>query len=264
MFINNRVDKESKKILVTKEFSRDDEFDKILRHEGFELIYFPTIKISGIRDFAELDEKLAGVNKYDGIFFTSGNAVKYFFERANALGVEYSGKIYSVGKKTKLKVESYGYKSNTIPEKYSAEGLLESLPIEEIKTKHFLFPRGNLSMEKLKEGLTKYAKLDEVVVYNNALPEDVSEGKIAHIMELMGLKQIMCVVFFSPSAIINLLKLIPGFKQNDIKLAVIGNTTQSKAEELGLKVDIVADRSVLESLAASIIDYFKREVKYAC
>lgn len=258
------MNKERKKILVTKEFSKEDEFDKILRHEGFETVYFPTIKISGIYDFTELDEKLAGLIKYDGIFFTSANGVKYFFERANRKGVKYSGKIYCVGEKTNSKVESYGYKSYAFPEKYSAEGLLESLPKEEIKNKYFLFPRGNLSMEKLQEELTKYARLDEVVVYNNTLPDDVSEEKIAGIKELIGSKQILCIVFFSPSAVVNLLKLIPGFKQNDIKIAVIGNTTQTKTEELGLRVDIVADRSVAESLASSIIHYFNREVKYAC
>ena len=123
---NSNMNKENKKILVTKEFLKDDEFDKILTQEGFELVYFPTIKISGIKDFTELDEILAGLNKYDGIFFTSANAVIYFFERANALGIRYSGKIYTVGEKTRSKLESYSYKSYSLPEKYSAEGLLES------------------------------------------------------------------------------------------------------------------------------------------
>lgn len=261
---NSNMNKENKKILVTKEFSKEDEFDKILTQEGFELEYFQTIKISGISDFKALDEKLAGLNKYDGIFFTSANAVIYFFERANALGIRYSGKIYTVGEKTRSKLESYSYKSYSLPEKYSAEGLLESLPIEEVKNKHFLFPRGNLSTEKLRDGLTKYAKLDEVIVYNNELPDDLNEGKITHIKDLIESEQILCVVFFSPSAVVNFLKLIPGFKQNDIKVAVIGSTTQRNAEELGLRVDIATGKSVSESLAASIVDYFKREVKYAC
>lgn len=196
------------------------------------------------------------LNKYNGIFFTSTNAVKYFFERANFLNVKYCGKIYSVGEGTKQKIESYGYMDSFIPDVYSAEGMVESLPRKEIEGKTFLFPRGNISMDKLQKALSESARVDQVIVYNNSLPsvEDLEER--IDIFSMIRKGEIDCITFFSPSSIKNFILLVPGFRQDKTKIAVIGNTTQKTAEEFGLKVDIIPSESTSSSMAKAIIDYF--------
>jgi uroporphyrinogen III methyltransferase/synthase len=217
---------QGKKILITRDRDADDEFSQMLTEAGAETIFFPVIKISEAEDHTELDNVLSDINKYDGIFFTSSNAVKYFFERAESLNKKYTGKIYSVGEKTKQKVESYGYKNKFVPAVYSAEELIKSLPADEIKGKSFLFPKGNLSMDKLKNGISGYAHVHEVKVYENS------------------------------SSIKNFLIIFPGFRQNEIKIAVIGKTTHNTAGEFDLKADIIPDESTSVSMARAIIEFF--------
>jgi uroporphyrinogen-III synthase len=179
--------------------------------------------------------------------------------RCKELNVKIENKIYAVGEKTKEKIETNGYKVHYIPETYSAEELVNTLPEEEVKGKTFLFPRGNLSMKKLKEGLTEYANVDEVEVYINSLPLNGSQVKLKKIGESLKAKEIDCLTFFSPSSITNFMTIFPEFAQKDIKIAVIGNTTKQKAVEYGLVVDILPLHSTAASLADSIIKYFKNK-----
>ena len=250
-----------RKILITRDKDSDDELSRLLNEAGAEIIFFPTIKISDIEDHNELDRIFAGIDKYDGIFFTSANAVKYFFARAKMLNVVFGGKIYSVGEKTKQKIESYGFSNIYIPAVFSAEELMRSLSPNELKGKSFLFPRGNLSMEKLQNGISKYADVDEVIVYNNGLPSDEEPGNKEEICSMLMDGSINCVTYFSPSSIKNFILLFPGFRQNDIKIAVIGKTTLQQATEFGLNVDIVPEESTSRSMAIAIIEYFNKGIK---
>ena len=250
----------TKKILITRAPETNDEFGKKLTDAGFEVQYFPTINIEPVEDYSQVDKKIKKLSNYDGIFFTSANAVKYFMQRCRELQVKIDSKIYAVGEKTKEKIEEYGYKVNFIPEIYSSEELVISLPPEEVKGKSFLFPRGNLSMKKLKDGLSEYANIDEVEVYINSLPLNGNQIKLNKISESLKAKEIDCLTFFSPSSITNFLKLIPKFAQKDIKIAVIGNTTKQKAAEYGLVVDILPLMATSAGLAESIIKYFKHSI----
>jgi uroporphyrinogen-III synthase len=247
----------TKKILITRASEANDEFGEKLTEAGFEVQYFPTISIKPVEDFSQVDKKIKKLGSYDAIFFTSANGVKYFMQRCKELNVKIENKIFAVGEKTKEKIEDYGYKVFYIPETYSAEDLVKSLPPEEVKGKTFLFPRGNLSMKKLKEGLTEFANVDEVEVYINSLPLNGSQVKLKKIGEALKAKEIDCLTFFSPSSITNFMTIFPNFVQKDIKIAVIGNTTKQKAAEYGLVVDILPLDATSVSLAESIIKYFK-------
>jgi uroporphyrinogen-III synthase len=251
---------QGKKILITRDRDADDEFSKMLTEAGAETVFFPVIKISEVEDHTELDNVLSDINKYDGIFFTSSNAVKYFFESAKSLNAKYTGKIYSVGEKTKQKVELYGYKNKFVPAVYSAEELIKLLPADEIKGKSFLFPRGNLSMDKLKNGISGYAQVHEVKVYENSLPADINSEDRKSMMAMFEKGDIDCISFFSPSSIKNFLIIFPGFRQKDMKIAVIGKTTFNTASEFGLKADIIPDESTSVSMARAIIEFFNIEL----
>lgn len=246
-----------KKILITRAPESNDEFGNKLTDAGFDVQYFPTINIEPVEDYSQVDKKIKKLSSYDGIFFTSANAVKYFMQRCKELNVKIENKIYAVGEKTKEKIETSGYKVHYVPETYSSEDLFNSLPPEEVKGKSFLLPRGNLSMKKLTEGLAEYANVDEVEVYVNSLPVNGSQIKVNKISESIKAKEIDCLTFFSPSSIANFLLLLPKFEQKDIKIAVIGNTTKQKAAEYGLVVDIIPEKATSEKLAESIIKYFK-------
>jgi uroporphyrinogen-III synthase len=246
-----------KKILITSARRTENEFESMLNSFGASVEYLPTIKIKPIDDFSELDRKLEVLDKYYGIFFTSTNSVKAFFERLKTSGRIFYGKIYAVGSKTKASVESFGYKVYFTPSGFSAEELADSINPEEIKGRKFLFPRGNLGGEALMEKLGPVCSIDDVIVYETAAAE-VDAVHLNKIKKMIDKGIVDCISFFSPSSVDNFLKIIPEFKQNNIKVAVIGNTTSKGAANSGLRVDIIPVNSTAEDLASAIADYFDK------
>ena len=65
------------------------------------------------------------------------------------------------------------------------------------------------------------------------------------------------LVFFSPSGIESLFENFPGFKQNDTRIAVFGNSTIRAVEERGLKVDIAAPTPETPSMTMALEKYIK-------
>lgn len=246
-----------KKILITRAKGSDNNFENALKSFGASVEFLPVIEIKPVNDYTLLDEKISVIDTYDGMFFTSSNAVKYFFEQLNPSGKKFSGKIFTVGAKTKASVESFGYKVYFAPLVFSSEELADSIDKSEIKGKKYLFPCGNLTGNRLKEKLGSVASIDEVVVYQTVLPEMDNE-KVSRIKNKIEKGEINCISFFSPSSIENFLKIFPGFNQKNIKIAVIGNTTLNGIKDFGLKADIIPEKSTSESLAYAIADYFNK------
>ena len=66
------------------------------------------------------------------------------------------------------------------------------------------------------------------------------------------------LVFFSPSGIKSLFKNFPGFKQNNTRIAVFGNTTVKAAEEAGLNIDIAAPTKETPSMTMALEKYIRK------
>jgi len=246
-----------KKILITRAKGSDNSFENAINSYGASAEFLPVIEIKPVNDNSLLDEKISVINEYDGIFFTSSNAVKYFFERLLSSGKKFSGKIFTVGAKTKASVESFGYKVYFAPLVYSSEELADSINKNEIKGKKYLFPCGNLAGNVLKEKLGSVAEIDDVIVYHTVLPETDSDS-VREIKDELKKGKIDCISFFSPSSVENFMKIFPAFKQNNIKIAVIGSTTFKSTKDFGLIADIIPEKSTSESLAEAIADYFNK------
>jgi uroporphyrinogen-III synthase len=238
-------------ILNTRPVENSDEFNKIIESHGGKIISFPCIEIIPITDFTDLDRKIDSLNNYAGVIFTSSNAAKIFFNRLINLNVKFEGQILAVGSKTEKTIEDFEYPVSVIPEHYNSEELAEVMLKENINGKPFLFPRGNLSMQTI---LDKVDNIDDIIVYYTQRP-DAAAGT-EKIKEKLNNKEINCVAFFSPSAVNNFLYFFPETKLSEIQLAVIGNTTLKRAQEMDLKADIISDIPNSESFAGTIINYY--------
>lgn len=246
---------EGKHILSTRAMESNDEFESVLIGHGAFVECFPTIKISPIEHNEKLDEILGNINSYDGIFFTSVNGVKHFWNRAKDFNFKYEGKIYSVGSRTGRELTKYGYKPDFTPKIFSSDGLIDELNKDEIKGKKFLLPRGNLSVEKLGKELSKYSNVDEVVVYETICPV-YDEEYINWMQEIINSKGFDCITYFSPSSIQNFFSLLGDISLDGADIAVIGNTTYQIAKEKGLNVNILPIEFTSEILAKTIVEFY--------
>lgn len=240
-----------KTVICTRPADDSENLIEKLTHAGARVVLFPVIEIRPIKDFSEVDIKLANISDYNGIMFTSANAAKVFLGRAHALGKKIDCHVYAVGEKTAECISNYGYKSEYVDGNNSADKLTELIKPHFKKGKKLLYPRGNLSMRKISEMLSN---VDEVIVYETKLP-DTLNGK-EEVRKMLVDNIIDCVTFFSPSAVTNFFEIFPEESNRKYITAVIGKTTEMRAKELGLVPQIVAERSTSEELTERIIEFF--------
>jgi len=248
---------EGRHILSTRAAESNDEFESVLISHGAVVECFPTIKITRVENNVKLDEELNRINSYDALIFTSSNGVKCFFERAKELGAHYGNRIYAVGEKTGLAVKKYGFVPSFVPENFSSESLIDELKPDDIENKKFLFPKGNLSPDYIKNTLGSRASVEEVIVYKTICPE-YSKQYIDWIKNILCSGGLDCITFFSPSAVHNFYGILDGIEIKNTDIAVIGKTTLNKAKEHELKVNILPEKSTSENLAKAIVKFYEK------
>lgn len=255
---------ENRNILITRSKEQAQEFAQLIKKYGANPVFFPTIEIKEPESWNELDNLLNSLNNFDGVIFTSQNAIKYFFIRLNYQQISNSvleNKLtFVIGEKSKIEIEKHNLKCTAIPESYTAEELAHLIKKYNIKGKNFLFPRGNLSREIIIDNLRTFgAEVTPVVVYQTICPEPQN---IDDVKQKLLRRTIDVVTFTSPSTANNFFKIISDQNikasiKELTKIAVIGVTTAKALEKNGITPHIIAEPSTLEGLLESIKKYFE-------
>lgn len=254
-------------ILITRAAHQAEELVKAIERAGGIPLLFPTIEIAPPDSWDACDRALDALYMYDGLIFTSSNGVEFFFQRLKTRGFFPQGvqtkMICVVGEKTKQAVEQLRLRVTMIPEKFTALDLAKTLQQEDLNGKAFLFPRGNLGNTTLAENLKLLgAHVESIIVYQTQKPKQQDTNKI-HNLLIKG--KVDVVTFTSPSTVKNFVALFPNHHVKTLlqntKIAVIGPVTESAVENSGFKVDIVAEKSTVESLVLAIETYFQSAIQ---
>ena len=139
-----------------------------------------------------------------------------------------------------------------MPDEYIAEAVVEAFrSAQGWEPQRVLLPRAEGARPELISGLQALgAELDEVVLYRAATPAKAP----AEALEMLRRGEIDVVTFTSSSTVRNLAAMLDG----DIEtlrrplIACIGPITARTAEELGLRVDVVAAEHTVEGLLGAI------------
>jgi len=228
---------------------QDDPFSSTLRENGCKVINLELIRTEPVENLIELDERLARINDYDGMFLTSPVAAGIFVERLCENGTSYNGKVYVLGERPRDLIENAGLNAVFSEAANTAEELIRSFDAAEFKDKKLLFIRGSKSMRTVQEMLGDAAEVDEVEVYRT-VDESVEEEVLSNVRERLERCEIDWICFFSPSGVA---RFVDSFEANDTKVAVIGKTTAAAAREAGLNVKLVSPKASARELALSLI-----------
>ncbi len=241
-------------VLITRPKADASEFANALAQHGLRAEFFPTIEIAPITDWV-----LPTLEHYDGLIFTSANAVRHFispllsrapnrFARLRAMNH------YAVGIKTYRALQEYGIDSVLYSDKGNAEDLAELIRREGIEGKRFLFLRGTRSLGTIPDAIQKHGgTCDELVVYQTS---DLSPEASQRLSELLARDDVTWVTFFSPSAAQAFFNALPSASLLlRVRIAVIGNTTKAAVEALGFRVDAIAPVPTAEALARTIATF---------
>ncbi len=243
-----------RRILVTRARAQASEFADLLEANGAEVIQFPTIEIHPL----EIDStEIPSPDRYDWVIFTSVNAVEIYYKHIQEKGKDtrvFGGcSICAVGPKTVEALNCIGIYPDFVPS--HASGKVVATEIEDVQGKKILLPRAKIATADLPNILRERgAHVDDVPLYDtvkaagensDAIEKDLLEGRIDF------------VTFTSSSTVTNFLEMFPTrtveYLLANVRVAVIGPTTEATAMEHGVRVDIVAREATIGSLVEAII-----------
>jgi uroporphyrinogen III methyltransferase/synthase len=249
------------RILVPRTKEQAGSLSSTLRGFGAVPEEVPTISVEAPRNPVQMDKSVRGLveGRYEWIVFTSVNAVKAVREKFDEYGLDaraFSGlKVAAVGDKTAESVAGWGIRADLVPSgEQSASGLLEDWPpyddlLDPIN--RVFLPRADIATETLVAGLHELGwEVDDVTAYRTvrAAPPP------APTRDAIKTGKFDAVVFTSSSTVRNLVG-IAGKPHTNTVIAAIGPATAKTCEEHGLRVDVLAPKPSVESLAQALADF---------
>jgi len=249
-----------KSILVTREVSQAGALSRSLDERGARTLVCPLITFSPPSDWAPVDRCLERLCEYDGLLFTSVNAVEFTFRRMEEQGIllEPAGGIatYTVGPATAEALASWGVSVVRLPDQYQAEGLATLLEQEKLQGKRFLFPRARKAREWLPRFLEERgARVDLAVVYETRRADE----NAGLLREILGKEKLDYVAFTSSSTVSAFAALAGPNPTKEawqkITAACIGEITAETARTEGFQHILTACPSTIPGLVQAIEDH---------
>lgn len=249
-------------VLLTRSAEDNTLIAPVFHAAGLATVLLPAIVIAEPEDWTPVDDAIADLASFDGVFFTSRNAVRMFLRRLDEKLPDGRSAIRSlmvaaVGAKTEEALEDEDVRVDVVPEIGAAENLLASLDEMDLTGKRYLFPKSSIARDVLPTELRdRGAQVDEIVVYRTVPPD---AGNLDAIRNGLVEGSIQCAAFFSPSAVRNVVQLLGSLCMQETVIAAIGMTTAGAARAMGLTVGIVAEAPDSDGLAAAIAAFFKQD-----
>jgi uroporphyrinogen III methyltransferase/synthase len=249
------------KVLVPRTKEQAAALSDQLATYGAVPVEVPTIAVEPPRTPQAVDRAIRGLvsGRYAWLALTSVNAVRAIREKIEELGLDSRAlagvKVACVGEQSAAAMIEWGIRPDLVPSgEQSSEGLLSDWPDYEPgydALDRVLLPRADIATETLSAGLIELGwQVDDVTAYRTvrAAPPP------AETREAIKTGGFDAVLFTSSSTVRNLVG-IAGKPHASSIIAVIGPQTAKTAEELGLRVDVLADSPSAAALAEGLASF---------
>jgi uroporphyrinogen-III synthase len=261
--VQEAVTLKGRTIAVTRPRVQAEEAGKMIEKKGGKPYFIPTIEIKGSRDLSAPKKFIDALarGEVDYVIFMSINGVRYLLSAAESLGLKDQLKkrlekttTLAVGPKTAQELRENQIRVDLIPERYTSEGIIESLQQHGVSGKSIWIPRTSQAPPALAEKLREmHNDVQEVYVYESRLPVD-PELTARFLQDLVG-GQIHAIIFSSSLGAKNLFRMLAEqvsteklreIINNKLTIVAIGPTTAEALAEMGLKVDVMPEKHLFE------------------
>lgn len=169
-----------RRILVTRAAHQAGKLSAGLRALGAEPIEVPLIEIQPPLSIEPLDQALRKLANYHWLLFTSANTVRAVAARAREMGIPLmasTAKVAAIGTATAEALTREGLTVSLVPERYVAEGLIESLSAQDqLAGRRILLARAEIARDVIPHALRAAgAHVDVADSYRNVLPANAAE-----------------------------------------------------------------------------------------
>ena len=246
-----------KKVLITRSRTQASQFRLLLEELGAQPVEIPAIQTVDLEDFTELDSALARLGEFQWAIFASINAVDSVFERLGLLGKDsraFGGvKVGAIGPATSNALTDRGITPDFVPSRSVSEVVLSELESMDWTGVPVLLPAADIGRDTLARGLSQRgAEVERIAAYRT-IPTDGMAEKARSTLE----QNVDFVTFTSSSTVQNLLNMLDGDRRalERSKIACIGPTTAATAEQMGLRVDLVAPVHTVQGLVDALVEH---------
>lgn len=252
-----------RRVVITRPRHQSAAFAQRIKRLGGQVLEFPTIEIAPPENYGPLDKAIAEVEKYDWIIFTSANGVERFIERFRRqredLEILKPLRVVAIGPETARTLESHGLHVDLVPGEYRAEAILDHLEPGQIQGKRILLPRAAQAREVLPQTLREWGAEVDVVAAYRTVP---TRSDPHELRSILARGEVDMVTFTSSSTVAHFMEFLGGKKgaglMEKVAVACIGPISQRTAEEMGLRVDVVARDYTIQGLTEVIVEFFRR------
>ncbi|MBI2955237.1 MAG: uroporphyrinogen-III synthase [Chloroflexi bacterium] len=254
-----------KRVLVTRAREQAGTLSRLLEQRGALPVEAPAVQIEPPTDPGPIDEAIRRLDGYDWTIFTSANGVKAFMDRLDAAGSDVRALkgvcLCAIGPATAEALKRRGLRIDFVPSEFVAEAIVEGLRGLGVEGKRILLPRAEVAREVLPIELRNAgATVDEVAAYRTT--SGLASG--SRVARMIADGAIDVVTFTSSSTVRNLLAGLAedegGSRDRWLDSTVnacIGPITARTAEQLGVRVDVVATEYTVNGLVEAIVEYYK-------
>ncbi|MDX9753548.1 MAG: uroporphyrinogen-III synthase [bacterium] len=227
------------RIIITRQAEEQDEAARLVREAGGSPIACPVLSIRWPNHTAPLDHAIRHVTEFDWLFFTSGNSVRFFWNRFGIVGVPRAEaarcRIAVIGTATEAALEAYGRQADFVAAEATGDAFIEEFgllyPVSGVS---FLLPLSHIARTTIADTLKIWgARVKQVVTYCNepveALPADV--------VDMLQKGEGDWVLFTSSSTVNYFLSLLPPSLRSVsyFKAASIGPKTSETLRKHGIE-----------------------------
>lgn len=252
-----------KRVLVTRTREQASELRSRLEEEGAEVIELPTLEIvdgASPQLLHRVVDALAD-GEYAWVIFTSGNAVRRFFQAVTEAGRDSRAfgdcSVAVVGPGTAEALSSFGIRPDAMPQRYEGTELAALLRAHDLARRRVLVPRAEAARPELVQSLrAQGAEVEEIPLYSSQVPRHPD----ARVLERIRAGEIDVLTFASSSAVRNLAKMLGDDLSalSSATVACIGPVTAQTAERCGLHVEIVATDATISGLVDALREHWSQ------
>ena len=246
-----------KRVLITRAEEQSQDLFQRLRDLDAVPVCAPLIRFALVEESGPLDAALRNLDRFDWLFLTSQNALRFVLERSRVLGVSLTQaasaiRVAAVAPVTAAAAEKAGLHVAYVANKHQGIGLAEELG-PQLLGRRVLLPRSDHAGRQLPDALRKVgAEVEDVIAYRTL----ETQSGANNLRDMVRRGAIDAIVFYSPSAVQHFSDIL-GSEQAEMAgdqmlFVAIGPVTAGALRESGvMRIVQSADtgtRAVVEAL----------------
>ena len=245
------------RIVVTRPADEAECASATLEALGAEVLLAPTVTIGPPDDWSPVDRAISRLREFDWLVFTSGNGVRFFLDRLEALGGDLRAlghlHLAAIGPATAEALARFHLKADLVPDDYRSEGLAVALS-RRAAGGRLLLARADRGRAVLKDELERVADVEQVVVYRNADADSIPD----EIIDRIASGAVDWITLTSSAITERLHALLPESARlrvgRDVRLASLSPLTSASARRLGWTVALEAEVATWDGLTRALIE----------